>query len=336
MKPKLKTNFQQPLIVVFLFLVMLVSLWLVLMLMPQPEQQQERLPTGVNDVRNGEQKISVSVADNDGSDVIADVPSGRIEITDTEDVKNAIEVNTDNQNNFDNKFMASFPAGENVKFRIDRFQKLATQPLKFEIFDDNGNALTPDYLESIQGEKVHFYLVHANMSEFNHMIPQFQNNLWNVSVRMPTVGTYYAYIVIDPLNGAPIAYRHDLIVREESPDDLNKPNPTNNLEFYDGTRTAKMEMNNIENGRLFSFDLTKDGTALSLEPYLESYGQMTILKHGDVNFFATTPSNVAMTDSNKIYFGTGNLTPGGYTAFAEFKLAGRVFVFPMTFDIGEI
>lgn len=341
MKPKLKTNVQQPLLVVFLFIVMLVSLWLVLMLMPQPQQEQERIPTGVNDVRSGEQEISVSVVDGEQTDINVDSPSGRIEITDTPDLENEISseaaVESGNDSSaFKNRFMASFPAGEKVKFRIDRFQKLATQPLKFEVFDETGKALTPDYLESIQGQKMHFYLVHANLREFNHMIPAFQNNVWNVSVRMPTVGTYYAYIVLDPLEGAPIAYRYDLVVREESSDDVNNPDPTNNLEFFDGTRTAKMEMNNVESGRLFLFDLTQDGTQLSPEPYLESYGQMTIFKQGDVDFFATTPSNVSMHDSNKVYFSTGNLTPGRYTAFAEFKIAGRVFVFPMTFDVGEV
>ncbi len=341
MKPKLKTNVQQPLIVVLLFIVMLVSLWLVLIFMPQPEQEQERVPTGVNDVRSGEQEISVSVVNGEETDVNVDSPSGRIEITDmdesfgteSDDLRVAGEADP---NNFGNRFMASFPAGENVKFRIDRFQKLATQPLKFEVFDNSGSALTPDYLESIQGEKMHFYLVHANLREFNHMIPVFQNNVWNVSIRMPTVGTYYAYIVMDPLNGSPIVYKYDLVVREESAVDAAQPDPTANLEFFDGTRTAKMDMSNLETGRMFSFDLTQDGEALNPEPYLESYGQMSLFKHGDADFFATTPSNIERNENNKIYFTTGNLTPGRYTAFGEFKIAGRVFVFPMTFDIGEI
>ena len=216
---------------------------------------------------------------------------------------------------------------------IEFFQKLATQPLKFQLFDNNGSEITPEYLKTLQGQKVHFYLIHANFEEFHHMYPEYRNGVWNVSVYMPTPGTYYAYVVANPIEKYPAIYMKELIVRTESSADIKKPDPTSNLEFNDGTRTAKMNIQNLEKSRLFTFEILKDGNSEMLEPFIETYGQLTILKQNDPDVFVTAS---AKRNDEMLNFTTEKLTPGRYTAFAEFKIAGSIYVFPITFDIGTL
>ncbi len=321
---------QQPVLIATLIVAVIVTFWLLLLFLPK-EQTAAPL-VGNNDVRSGDQKISVSIVppgtDTPANDIssIPSSPSGSQLITEAPAASTTAEV-----------FKSAVAAGENVKFRIDRFQKLAVQPLKFELFDDSGRALTPDYLKAVRGNKVHFYLVHANLNEFHHMFPDFSNNVWNVSVNMPTPGTYFAYVAYTDLYGYQHVYRSDLVVRNESADDTAHPDPTANLEYFDGSRTAKLTMQRMDTGRLFALDLTKNGIALNPEPYLESTGYLTVLKHDEPDVFVSTAANVVKSVSpNPVFFNTPPLTPGRYTAFVEIKLEGKVYVFPLTFDVGTL
>lgn len=324
---------QQPVLIAGLIIFVMASLWCVLMFIPDTEKEPTEL-IGINDVRSGDQTISVSLVapGEETPDEYAAVTEMETNTSGNQQLMESTLIG----NNSD-ILVKSIPAGEKVKFRIDRFQKLAVQPLKFELFDENGTAITPDYLKSIRGNKVHFYLVHANLNEFHHLFPEYSNNVWNVSVNMPTPGTYYAYIAVADLYGSIHVYRSDLIVRYESDENTSRPDPTANLEFFDGRRTAKLTMQRVDTGRLFALDLSRNGDIIVPEPYLESTGHLTLFKHGEPDVFVSTAANVVKSVTlNPVFFGTPPLTPGRYTAFAEIKLEGQVFVFPLTFDIGTL
>lgn len=324
---------QQPVIFAVLLIVVIASLWSLLMFIPGAKEGPGEL-IGTNDVRSGNQTVSVSLVapgEETSDDYAADTSEGT-----PASGKQLVMESTMTGKTAD-MIVKSIPADENVKFRIDRFQKLAVQPLKFELFDENGTAMNPDLLKSIRGNKVHFYLVHANLNEYHHLFPEYSNNVWNVSVNMPTPGTYYAYIAAADLYGSIHVYRSDLIVRDESDDNTVRPDPTTNLEFFDGRRTAKLTMQKVDTGRLFALDLSRNGDVIVPQPYLESTGHLTLFKHGEPDIFVSTAANVVKSvEPNPVFFGTPSLTPGRYTAFAEIKLEGQVFVFPLTFDVGSL
>lgn len=344
---------QQPVIIIGLIALIFASLWCLMMLLPKAEEEVTGL-VGINDVRSGEQMISVSVVP-PGTDVGADGAVDGITAS-TADGAADVSANGISKTNLNNAasgrqlitasltgpaaaglFTSPIPAEERVKFRIDRFQKLAVQPLKFEIFDENGRALDPENLKSVNGQKVHFYLVHSNLKEFHHLFPEYKNNVWNVSVSMPTPGTYHAYVAVADLFGSVHVFRSDLIVREESATDIARPDPTPGLEFYDGARTAKMTMERMESGRVFALETTGNGELLNPEAYGETTGRLTIFRHDSPEVFVSVPASMVKEAAPvPLFFNSPALTPGRYTAFAEVKLEGKLYTFPFTFDVGTL
>ncbi|MCA9374666.1 hypothetical protein KC725_05910 [Candidatus Peregrinibacteria bacterium] len=228
-------------------------------------------------------------------------------------------------------------AGKNVTFAIDRFQKLATQPLKLNIFDDNDVELGPDYLETIRGAKVHFFLVHHNMKLFRHILADYRNSVWNASANMPWAGTYYAYVMVDPLRGDPVTYRYDLVVRSESPEDEAKADPTLSANAIESSRySATMEMKRFDDYRGFLYDVQKDGQPVVVTPHNDALGEMTLFSHKDPSFMRVATADVASQEGlGKISFSMANLPVGRYTAFMEVMIDGQIRTFAHTFDIGQ-
>ncbi|MBU1954340.1 hypothetical protein KKH03_05215 [Patescibacteria group bacterium] len=227
-------------------------------------------------------------------------------------------------------------AGGHIKFKIDHFQKLAVQPLKFNIFDDAGAELTPDYLGTINGAKVHFYLVHADLKLFDHIIPTYSGGVWNARADMPRSGTFYAYFAINPVKGDPAIYRSKLVVRDESPGDLSQADPTANLTAFFDSATARMEMKDFNTYRGFLYEIKKNGRPLPIVPVYDAVGSMLLIKHGDSGFFKTFKADGASEETiGKVSFSMGNLNAGRYTALLEVKSGKTVYSFAHTFDVGS-
>lgn len=229
------------------------------------------------------------------------------------------------------------PAGNRVKFKIALFQKLAVQPLKFNIYDEKGAEIKPDYLKIEHEQKVHFILASANLKEYQHLHPEYKNGVWNVSANMPTPGTYYAYVNIVPIKGGPVVLRSDLIVREPTKGEIKYPGLTPDLFAITDGYKAQLEINGAEtlDEKRLTFALTRDGAAVSdIKPYLGAFGHVILLRHG-------TPDTLVhlhpyfTTDETKgsLVFWAHVSKPGRYTAFAEFKINERIRLFPLTFDV---
>lgn len=321
---------QKPILIVGFLLITSIILLGILSLPQRQTAEQEPL-IGTNDVRQGNQKISVSIIPNEQAE-----QTEQINKTDqTDEVKTTPITQTTNTNQ--NTFIGVNTQTNKLNFKIERFQKLATQPLKFEILNDELKPLTPENLITTNESKLHFYLLHSNLKEFHHLKPEFSNNQWNISANMPNIGTYYAYVVAKDIYGSRLIYKKDLIVRQESDEDIELPHPTNNLEIINNDEKLQMEMKKIENGRLFIINISKNDDPLTPEPYLESIGHLTIIKHLSPETFITTTAKIAKElPSNQLYFETPSLPTGRYTAFIEIKLNGKITKESFTFDIGSI
>jgi hypothetical protein len=323
MKKRSGKSAQKPLIISGLLLIMIITLAAALKYYPGYEKElfTSEQPSADQNVTDGKQIARINIVD-------PNKPEGGYssELLQDPNIKEALSPDP-------SKYAT--PTNERVQFRIDRFQKLATQPLKFVVYDGDGRELTPDYLTSVQGEKIHFYLLHANLKEFLHLIPSYADGVWNVSAYMPTPGTYYAYIVFDPIKGDPIIYKYNLVVQNESSKDISKPNPTTDLIYSEGRLTAKMELKRFEDYRAFAYDVTDGDSPAKILPYLESTGLLTIFQHEDSDYInIVTADDVSNEDAGSVSFSMAHLPKGRYTAFAEFKIGNNIYTFPFTFDIG--
>lgn len=233
---------------------------------------------------------------------------------------------------------SSVDAGKRFVFKIDKFQKLATQPLKFNLYDENGTEITPDYLETRHDYKTHFVLVSADLRSYQHLHPEYKNNVWNVSANMSTQGTYYAYVDIKPLKGDAVVLRKELTVRTATDKKTIKyPGLTPKLTAIakDVTAVVSPDPSILNHATSLSFALTRGGKAVNdLKPYLAAFGHVVVLKQGSPEIYMHLhPGTVADESKGVIPFTATFTTAGRYTAFAEFKIGKDVLTFPITFDV---
>lgn len=231
----------------------------------------------------------------------------------------------------------SLPAGNHVKFRIDHFEKLALQPLKFNLYDDKGKELTPDLLQTVHEKKIHLIIVSANLREYQHLHPNYFNGVWNVNAKLPNVGTYYAYADFSPIKGAAGIYRSKLVVKAETTGQINYPGTTPDaVAIIDGYK-VRMSANALiaNQSNKLSFSITKDGKVVTnLKPYLGAWGHVVVMRQGDpisymhLHSATTTDETVSTVDFVATFPAAGK-----YTAFAEFSFGGKIVLFPVTFVV---
>jgi hypothetical protein len=295
--------------------------------MPKNESKnQTQVPAATNEIRSGSQQISVSITNPNG---ITNPQNGQTQnpaLSPAETVIGSVYGTG-----------RAVLAGSRVKFQISTFKKLALQPLKFKVFDENGKELTPDYLQTVHEQKMQFFVVSANLKEFQHLYPVYKDGEWNVSANLPNPGTYNAYIDIAPIDGNPIVLRSELVVREQSKGTPNYPGLTPNmLAISNGfSDVLTLALGSLGQESIFTFSLTSGGKNVSnLQPLNGFFGYVTLFRHTDPDAFVHT-HQVSTSDISKgiVDFKTIFKKAGRYTAFSEFKIGGKVVTFPITFDI---
>lgn len=222
-----------------------------------------------------------------------------------------------------------------VKFKIDHFKKLAFQSLEFEVFDEKGNPYTPENLKITHERKMHFFLVSADLREFQHLHPVFEEGRWKVVANLPNPGTYYSYVSVTPVDGSEVVLRSNLVVQKETTGAINYPGLTPGLfainSGYKATLTLTSPSVNQESK--LDYIVTKDGKPVKISPYLAAEAHFMLLRHGDVDSFMHVHPNFANVEQGEAGFLTTFKKPGRYTVFTQFGLGNRVYTFPVTFDI---
>lgn len=230
----------------------------------------------------------------------------------------------------------SIPASSRVKFKIDSFKKLALQPLVFDIFDEGGKAYLQADLKDVDGQKVHFVVVSANLREFQHLNPTYKDGKWNVLANLPNVGTYYAYTDISPIKGAAVVLRSNLTVQKETTGTINYPGLTPDLFAITKTYKAQLSLKNplVLQQSVLSYHLTQNGKASPLAAFMGSFGHLVLFRQDNIDSYTkVAPLTSGNSQQGAAEFMTTFVKGGRYTAFAEFKLGTKVYTFPITFDI---
>ena len=260
-------------------------------------------------VTSGQQTASITINKADGS------------------IDNAMELSADSQ-----------PAGSTVKFKVDTFKLLALQPLKFNIYDQANQELTPDLLQSINEKKMRFILVSADLRSFKDLHPTYSNGVWNVTADMRQPGTYYAYVDFVSIKGWGGVFKSKFVVQKESGANLNYPGITPNGTAISGLEKALMKNDGLQSGRTVSlnFALTnlKDIAVKNLVPFLGAFGHAVILEQGNPSTYMNlSPATTTDEKNGNVAFMAMFKHSGVYTAFAEFSFGGTVKVFPITFQV---
>lgn len=339
-KKKIKQYLDQPVIFAVVLVVVIVLIAAILSQGKKELKQQEVAQSQQSESRSGQQVAKISIKGENGSEQTTSetqAESTQAQTTQPESTPAESPESDEHMTTAKTLDGVASPAGNRVKYKISTFQKLAVQPLKFNIYDEKGAEITPEYLVTEREQKVHFVLASANLKEYQHLHPEYKNGVWNVDASMPTPGTYYAYVDIVPVKGDPIVLRSDLIVRQPTSGEIKYPGVTPDaFAMTDGYKTQlQLQGNKTSNEKQLTFTVTKDGKPVTdAKPYLGAFGHVILLRHGGPDGFVHLHPSVG-TDETKgiLSFSAYVSKPGRYTAFAEFKVGDQVRLFPITFDI---
>jgi len=320
-----KSYIQKPALVTLLLAVMVASFVIILWSYPSDNSNNKSLPKQKVEVRDGVQVANVNILPKGSNLDASETSKDNTNKESKQNVKEKVQRLLDN---------GSVEAEGHVQFKIDHFRKLATQPLKFKVFDDFRHELTPEYLTTVNGAKVHLFLVHSGADIFYHFDSTYTNGYWNATANMPKTGTYYAYTVIDPVKGDLNVYRSNLVVRKESPKNSAYPALTKDLIAKDSPVSSKMSIKKFDAYFGFLYELTVNKHSVAASPYNETFAQMTLVKDGDPTFFKFLTADPASEENiGKLSFSMEKLKPGKYSALLEVKVNGKVRNFIYTFDI---
>ena len=226
---------------------------------------------------------------------------------------------------------------QRVKYSVDHFDKIGLQTLEFSAFDEQGNPYTPDNLLTFHEKKFHFFVVSADLRDFQHVHPDFVNGKWKVPVYLPNPGTYYTYLDITPVKGNPIVLRANLVVQKETTGTIDYPGVTPGLFAITNGYKAALNIVSPEVLKIseLAFLVTKDEKPVTISEYLAAEAHFFILRQGDPDSVMHVHPLSSDPTSGKASFQIVFRQAGRYTVFAQFGIGPEVFAFPITFDINS-
>ena len=183
-------------------------------------------------------------------------------------------------------------------------------------------------------KRLHMIVVRRDLTGFQHLHPRMRGDgTWTTRLTLPEAGSYrlYADFVRD---GEPVTLASDLRVDGDADlRPLPPPSTTATADGYD-VRLAGGAAHAGEEAEL-RFEVTRDGEAVEVEPYLGADGHLVVLREGDLAFLHVHPSEHADAGGgdDAISFEATLPTAGRYRMFLQFRDAGRVHTAEFTEEV---
>ena len=230
-------------------------------------------------------------------------------------------------------------AGSRVDLKNRNNLKTGLSDLSFQLYGEDGHAFGPDDLKTTHEKKLHFLIVRDDMTQFQHVHPEFKNNLWTVATTIPKQGNYQFYVDIAPVEEQISVLRIPVVIGG-STQDATAPVPNSDLSAQDGDYKAVVSIESpvrTKETKSWTFALTKNGQPVAnVNPYLGAYGHVVELRHGDQDdFFHVHPVTKDQPKDGKVVFEGTFPSKGRYTLYAQFDIDGSIKTFPITLDVNE-
>ena len=218
----------------------------------------------------------------------------------------------------------------------------ATTELSFRIAGGGGDAVR-DY--EIEHEKrMHLIVARRDLTGFFHLHPRMDaDGTWRTEVELPSAGRWRVFADFKR-GGENLTLAEDLTVEgtaKERP--LPAPSPrTTTVTGYEVQLGGDPPAAGRESE--LSFDVTRDGTPVEVEPYLGADGHLVALRRGDLAYLHVHPVEAAghgaeagghAEGGEGIRFATEFPSADTYRLFLQFKHEGRVHTAAFTQKVGQ-
>jgi hypothetical protein len=231
----------------------------------------------------------------------------------------------------------SILAGNRIVLDTSTYAQPGTTTFSFKLYGKDKNELTDQDLRIEHGKKMHFIVVRDDMTQFQHIHPEYTQGKWTVTTVIPEKGQYQIYADIVPEKEEAAVLRVPVTIggKTVSP---QLPTPTANMTTVTDGITAKLTSDTVfttNQETNLTFVLTKDGQPVTeLDPYLGAYGHVVLLRQGSPDsYLHVHPLTETKPLNGQIQFAATFPQTGRYTFYAQFSVAGKVETFTITVDV---
>jgi hypothetical protein len=210
-------------------------------------------------------------------------------------------------------------------------------PVSFRILGPDGEPVT-DY-DVLHDEALHLIAVRRDLSGYQHVHPELDSNgRWRLPLSL-TPGSWRVFA-----DFAPTALEDNLILGADvsvrgtyRPQPLPTAATTAAVDGY--TVMLEGELTPGEESEL-TMSVSRDGEPVTdLEPYLDAYGHLVVLRAGDLAYLhvhpAGEPGDGSTQSGPEVTFFTSVPSPGAFRLFLDFKHEGVVRTAALTVRAGS-
>lgn len=199
-------------------------------------------------------------------------------------------------------------------------------PFRFTV---HGHAGPEREFDEHGGVQMHLIVVRRDLTGYIHLHPRPRpDGAWETELLLPKAGVYRAFADFERAGRQTVLGVDLFVAGEFSPEELPPPVAGADADGYHveleghvhaGAHTA------------LGYRLTRDGSAVSLEPYLGAGGHLVALRQGDLAYLHAHP---LAERPGALEFGVTFPTPGPYRLFLQFQHEGRVRTIAHTLVVG--
>ena len=209
--------------------------------------------------------------------------------------------------------------------------KAGTQNVYFELYGKDGHVFSDAELQVTHEKKMHFIMVASDFSDYQHVHPEFKDQLWQAPVELKNNTLYQAYVDIDSEDGLETLR---VPVTVGTPQLVTKVLQNETTLSRDGLE-VKMNAENgfaSDNANPVTFTISKEGKTIVPENYLGAKGHVVALGDDPNAFIHGHPNDHG---DNETHFAFSFKKAGTYTLFAQFQVEGVIRTYPFTITVTE-
>ena len=209
------------------------------------------------------------------------------------------------------------PAANGLSLVVSR-----RSPLTFRILDPAGRALRD--FDVLHERPLHLIAVRNDLSTFRHVHPTLRGSAWSVDLTLDP-GRYTLFADLSS-QGRRAVTSAPLEVPGSS---QAQPLPAASTVANDGPYAVTLEAGDVRAGAAaaLSFNVTRDGEDVAVDPYLGALGHLVVLREGDLAYLH------AHAEEDALAFETTFPTAGRYRAFLQFSVDGAVRTAAFTIEV---
>jgi hypothetical protein len=207
----------------------------------------------------------------------------------------------------------------------------APKDVRLRVRDEDGRVVE-HFDEEAPGVRMHLIVVRRDLGDYQHLHPQLQSDgSLRQSLSLPRAGSYRAFADFE-IDGQKHVLGVDLLASGTfTPEAL--PRPTR-IAVVDGYRVALSASPHAGAETEMSFEITRAGHPVRLDPYVGARGHLVALRVGDLAYSHVHPSEEP-TSNGSVDFMTEFETAGAYRLFLQFNSGGAVHTVAFTFEVAR-